>query len=94
MITLAKAAQPGWQALSLEDRCAFLKRACAALGNDKATLVKLISEEMGKIESEAVSNSFELSSLFLTAILIPAVIHFGLITTLGPRTYYHGRWRK
>eukprot|EP00928_Gymnodinium_smaydae_P023618 TRINITY_DN19420_c0_g1_i2.p1 TRINITY_DN19420_c0_g1~~TRINITY_DN19420_c0_g1_i2.p1 ORF type:complete len:286 (-),score=48.27 TRINITY_DN19420_c0_g1_i2:70-927(-) len=53
VIARAKAAQPAWEAIELEERGALLKEACKKLGDDKVYLVGLIVQEMGKVIFEA-----------------------------------------
>src|SRR5579885_823905 len=49
----AAAAAPGWDALGVEARCAFLRRAGELLLRDRAAHAELISREMGKLIAEA-----------------------------------------
>jgi len=52
-VARAKGAQPAWAALGLEQRVALLKKACEAIKESKDALAALITQEMGKVASEA-----------------------------------------
>ena len=53
IVAQAKAAQASWAAVPLAERVALLKKAVASLGPRSDALAALITEEMGKVLSEA-----------------------------------------